>query len=99
MALRDGNAAVKALGELGVLTLCPSPELLFGRLEFSVGCVIGPARLVPLAGVYKLSESFWGKPFLVNGLGVGAWYDLTGCRDELLEVVAADLFRGEARHV
>jgi hypothetical protein len=48
MALRDGNAAVKALGEMGVLTLCPSPELLFGRLEFSVGCVIGPARLVPL---------------------------------------------------
>lgn len=39
-----------------------------------------------LAGVYKLSESFWGRPFLVNGLGVGAWYDLTDCRDELLEV-------------
>jgi hypothetical protein len=56
-------------------------------------------RTQALAGVYKLSESFWGKPFLVNGLGVGAWYDLTGCRDELLEVVAADLFRGEARHV
>jgi hypothetical protein len=33
---------------MGLLALCPSSELLFGRLEFSVGCVIGPARVVPL---------------------------------------------------
>jgi hypothetical protein len=48
IALQDGNAAVKVLGEMGALALCPSPELMFGRLEFTVGCVIGPARLIPL---------------------------------------------------
>jgi hypothetical protein len=48
IAVRDGEAAVNALGDMGVLALCPSSELLFGRLEFSVGCVVGPARVVPL---------------------------------------------------
>jgi hypothetical protein len=52
----------------------------------SAGKAIRFHGLKALAGVYKLSESFWGRPFLVNGLGVGAWYDLTDWRDESLEV-------------
>lgn len=48
IALQDRDVAVRALAEMGILTLCPFHELLFGRLEHSVGCVVGPARLVPL---------------------------------------------------
>jgi hypothetical protein len=53
---------------------------------FAEGKTNGRVTASALAGVYKLSESFWGRPFLVNGLGVGAWYDLTDWRDESLEV-------------
>jgi hypothetical protein len=42
---------------------------------FAEGKTNGRVTASALAGVYKLSESFWGRPFLVNGLGVGAWYD------------------------
>jgi tetratricopeptide (TPR) repeat protein len=48
VALHDGTGAVNALRELGVLALCPPTELLFNRLEFRVGCVVGPAQVVPL---------------------------------------------------
>ena len=40
---------VSALQEIGVLELCPASGKQFDRLEFIVGCVIGRARLVPLA--------------------------------------------------
>ena len=39
---------MEALREMGACALCPSAEVLFNRLEFSVGCVVGPARLIPL---------------------------------------------------
>jgi hypothetical protein len=45
--LQDRDGAVRALGDMGVLALCPSPELLFSRLEFSAG-LVGPARLIAL---------------------------------------------------
>jgi len=48
VALHDGKGAVNALRELGALALSPPTELLFNRLEFSVECVVGPARVVPL---------------------------------------------------
>ena len=48
IAQHDGQGAVRALREMGIFALCPSTEVLFNRLEFSVGCVVGPARVVPL---------------------------------------------------
>lgn len=48
ITLHDGREAVVALREMRAFALCPSTEVIFNRLEFSVGCVVGPARLIPL---------------------------------------------------
>ena len=48
IAQNDGQGAVKAFREMGIFALCPSAEVMFNRLEFSVGCVVGPASVVPL---------------------------------------------------
>ena len=48
VALRKGSEAAGALGEMGIIALCPSPEQQVAWLEFSVRSVVGPARVVPL---------------------------------------------------
>jgi len=48
ISLMDRNGIVAALAEMGVLALSPPVEQQFKRLEFLTGCVIGPARLIPL---------------------------------------------------
>ncbi len=67
ISLHDGKRTVEALREMGAFALCPSAEVLFNRLEFSVGCVVGPARLIPLVelalmaselGAYERAASY-----------------------------------------
>src|SRR5262249_36099471 len=52
---RDHNAAVRALGKMGVLSLCPSSDQEFGRLEYSVGSIVGRVRLIPLVELASLA--------------------------------------------
>lgn len=67
ITLNDGRGAIVALREMRAFALCPSTDVLFNRLEFSVGCVVGPACLIPLVelalmagelSVYKRAASY-----------------------------------------
>jgi hypothetical protein len=93
IALQDGNGTVKALGDMGIFALCLAPEPLFGRLEFSVGCVIGPAQIVPLVELaivaaepraYERAGSYIAKAHTRAGSARTARspYSHRGCRPE-----------------
>ena len=70
IGLQNAKGAVEALQDMGILAICPSVEVLFNRLEFSVGCVVGPACVVPLVelailaselGAYQRAASYVAK--------------------------------------
>ncbi|MGA8672926.1 MAG: hypothetical protein WB679_23835 [Terracidiphilus sp.] len=44
----DPSAAITALKEAGILSLCPSDDLMFEQLELSVDSVMGMAQILPL---------------------------------------------------
>jgi hypothetical protein len=55
IGLENELGTVEALADMGVLALCPPPEEQLHRLEFSVGCVLGRVRLIPMVELALLA--------------------------------------------